>query len=91
MQPKRSLDKSDLMTVKDLSTYLNMDVDIIIEKCRKGEIPFVKIGTIFRFERIQMILLYQQMGFSETEAIEGMVNPYLQKDPRLIPSKPPDE
>ena len=91
MQSKRSCRKSNLMTVYELSIYLNMEVDLIIKKCRKGEIPFVKVGTLFRFEKTQMILLYQKMGFSEAESIEGMVNLYLQKPPRLMPSKPPDE
>jgi excisionase family DNA binding protein len=75
------------MTVKDVSTYLNMDIDLIYTKCRRGEIPYFKVGGQFKFKKVEMIKLLQKMGFSETDSIDRIVTLYLQNN-NIRPTQP---
>ena len=43
-----------LMTVADVAEYLKLAEQTIRNKVHRGEIPFVKAGTLLRFRRSQI-------------------------------------
>lgn len=40
-----------VMTVEEVAQYLNLVPDTIYRKARRGELPAVKVGKVWRFPR----------------------------------------
>ncbi len=53
-----------LMTPQELAEYLNLNTTTVIRKAKKGELPAIKIGRQFRFDRdeVERWLLQRTVG-----------------------------
>lgn len=75
-QPKQE----PFLNVKDVSSFLKIDSNIIYTACNKGEIPFVKIGKSYKFKK-EDILNWIEVGKDKKMTnIDEYVNTYLQKN-----------
>jgi excisionase family DNA binding protein len=49
------INEDRLLTKKDLSHYLNVSIKMIDRKVQMNEIPFIKIGRLVRFSKIEVM------------------------------------
>lgn len=53
--------EESLLNVKDVSSFLKVDNNVIYNACSKGEIPFIKIGKSYKFKK-EDILKWMEGG-----------------------------
>jgi excisionase family DNA binding protein len=51
---------TELLTVRELAEYLKLNSATVMRKAARGEIPAIKIGRQFRFDRIQIDIWLKQ-------------------------------
>jgi len=54
MKPRRRASPSPFMTVGDLARYLKVSYRTIYRLRRNGQLPFLKLGSGFRFHRLEI-------------------------------------
>ena len=67
------------MNVKDVARFLKVETTVVYAACNKGEIPFLKVGKLYKFKKADVLKwLYKDKG---NKLIDGdeYVNKYLQK------------
>lgn len=72
-------DDCEIMTVKQVATYLNLDPNIIYNKCSKGDIPYFKIGKGYRFKKVEIIKWAEKQKELPDISVDDFVEKYLQR------------
>jgi len=75
------IDQETIINIKEAADFLQMGRDAIIEKCQKGEIPYVKQGKLMKIKRMDLIEWIRNKNEAEEGSIDDYVNRYLSKHP----------
>jgi excisionase family DNA binding protein len=75
IQPK----EESLLNVKDVSSFLKVDNNIIYNACNKGEISFIKIGKSYKFKKEDILKWMENSRDKKVINVDDYVNTYLQK------------
>ena len=73
-------DDKEIMSVKQVSKFLGLDVNIVYTKCSKGDIPYFKLGRSYRFKKTDIEKWFQGQKEAPEICIDDYVNQYLQKN-----------
>ncbi len=68
-----------LLNVKDISSLLKIDSSVIYSACNKGEIPFFKIGKLYKFKKEDIVKWLETNRHRDIVNVDQYVNSYLQK------------
>ncbi|MDQ6755322.1 MAG: helix-turn-helix domain-containing protein [Bacteroidota bacterium] len=72
--------EESLLNVKDVSSYLKVDSNIIYTACSKGELPFIKIGKSYKFKKEDILKWMESYQDKKVFNVDNYVNTYLQKN-----------
>ena len=80
-QPKsRVEDEESLMNVKDVAKFLKVEVAVVYAACNKGEIPFLKVGKLYKFKKADVLKWLEKDKNNKTLDMDEYINKYLQKN-----------
>ena len=48
-------DEGALMNVKDVAKFLKVETTVVYAACNKGEIPFFKVGKLYKFKKADVL------------------------------------
>jgi excisionase family DNA binding protein len=71
-----------IMDVRQVARFASLNTSMIYTKCSKGELPFFKIGTQYRFKRDEIIEWIKKQKESSEFSVDEYVSKYLQKNQR---------
>src|ERR1035437_1106578 len=71
--------EESLLNVKDVSSFLKVDNNVIYTACSKGEIPFIKIGKSYKFKKEDILKWMENGKDKRVINVDDYVNSYLQK------------
>ena len=54
-QKSHTEDEESLMNVKDVAKFLKVEVAVVYAACNKGEIPFLKVGKLYKFKKADVL------------------------------------
>ena len=74
----KELIEEPLMNVKEVAAFTKIDSSVIYQKCAAGEIPYLKIGKLYKFKK-EDILRWLKTKQEKKIDVEAYVNNYLQK------------
>ncbi len=79
--PKNSInDEGALMNVKDVAKFLKVETAVVYAACNKGEIPFLKVGKLYKFKKADVLKWLEKDKNKEIFDADEYVNKYLQKN-----------
>ena len=79
--PKSSInDEGELMNVKDVAKFLKVETAVVYAACNKGEIPFLKVGKLYKFKKADVLKWLEKDKNKEIFDADEYVNKYLQKN-----------
>jgi excisionase family DNA binding protein len=67
------------MNVKDVARFLKVETAVVYAACNKGEIPFLKIGKLYKFKKTDVLKWLEKDKGSKVVDVDAYVNEYLQK------------
>ena len=71
----------EIMNVKQVAQFLNLDPNVVYAKCSKGDIPYFKIGKGYRFNKTDILKWVEKQKIETPEiCVDDYVNEYLQKN-----------
>ncbi|MBA2248580.1 MAG: helix-turn-helix domain-containing protein [Chitinophagaceae bacterium] len=73
-------DTEILMNVKDVARFLKVETAFVYTACNKGEIPFLKIGKLYKFKKTDVLKWLEKEKNNKPVDVEAYVNSYLQKN-----------
>jgi excisionase family DNA binding protein len=73
-------ERGQLMNVKEVAKFLNVDIATVYSACSKGEINFLKIGKLYKFKKENVIKWMDKNKQSGIEDVDEYVNQYLHKN-----------
>jgi excisionase family DNA binding protein len=73
-------DESALMNVKNVAKFLKVEVAVVYAACNKGEIPFLKVGKLYKFKKADVLKWLEKDKNNKLIDVEEYVNKYLQKN-----------
>lgn len=68
-----------LLNVKDVAGFLKVETAAVYAACNKGELPFIKIGKLYKFTKPDVLKWVDAQKDSLETKIDAYVNKYLQK------------
>ncbi len=69
-----------LLNVKDVARFLKVETALVYAACSKGEIPFLKIGKLYKFKKDDVLKWLEKEKPNKIVDIDAYVNKYLQKN-----------
>ena len=48
-------DANTFMNVKDVARFLKVEAAVVYSACNKGEIPFLKVGKLYKFKKADVL------------------------------------
>jgi excisionase family DNA binding protein len=55
-QTKETVENEEIfMNVKDVARFLKVETGVVYAACSKGEIPFLKIGKLYKFKKTDVL------------------------------------
>ena len=80
-QTKETIENEDIfMNVKDVARFLKVETAVIYTACSKGEIPFLKIGKLYKFKKTDVLKWLEKEKENKLVNVDEYVNKYLQKN-----------
>ncbi len=79
-QPKSGIDDDALISVKDVARFLKVETAGVYAACNKGEIPFLKVGKLYKFKKADVLKWLEKDKNNEVFDADEYVNKYLQKN-----------
>lgn len=80
-QTKRIIDNEEMfMNVKDVARFLKVETADVYAACNKGEIPFLKIGKLYKFKKTDVLKWLKKEKENKLVDVDEYVNKYLQKN-----------
>ena len=68
-----------LMNVKDIARFLKVETPVVYSACSKGELPFVKVGKMYKFRKPDVLKWLDTQKDSKETNIDEYISRYLQK------------
>jgi excisionase family DNA binding protein len=68
-----------LMNVKDVARFLKVDATVVYAACNKGELPFVKVGKMYKFRKPDVLKWLDTPTNNKETNIDAYISRYLQK------------
>jgi excisionase family DNA binding protein len=79
-QTKGAIENEEMfMNVKDVARFLKVDTAVVYAACNKGEIPFLKIGKLYKFKKGDVLKWLEKEKENKLVDVDEYVNKYLQK------------
>ncbi|HVX51828.1 MAG TPA: helix-turn-helix domain-containing protein [Chitinophagaceae bacterium] len=70
---------SEMMSVKQVAKFLALDINVVYAKCYNNEIPYLKIGRQYRFEKAEILKWMKEQPGGEGYSVDSFVDRYMQK------------
>ena len=67
-----------IMSAKEVADFLKMDINVIYSKCSKGEIPFFKMGKLYKFKKTEVLEWMKKQESNSPFSVDFYVDRYLQ-------------
>ena len=78
-QTKGSNENEEMfMNVKDVARFLKVETAVVYAACSKGELPFLKIGKLYKFKKIDVLKWLEKDKESKVVDVDAYVSKYLQ-------------
>lgn len=74
------VNNDEIMNVKQVAQFLNLDANVIYAKCAKGDIPYFKIGKGYRFKKADILKWVEGQKEIPDISVDEFVDQYLQKN-----------
>lgn len=68
----------NIMSAKEVADLLRLDVNVIYGKCSKREIPFFRMGKLYKFRKSEILEWVKRQDNSAAFSVDDYVNRYLQ-------------
>lgn len=69
-----------IMSAKEVADFLKLDINVIYAKCTKGEIPFFKMGKLYKFKKSEIVEWVRKQESSSPFSVDDYVERYLQRN-----------
>ena len=73
-------DADPFMNVKDVAKLLKVETAVVYSACNKGEIPFLKVGKLYKFKKADVLKWMESDKDRKVVNVDDYVNKYLQKN-----------
>lgn len=73
-------DADTFMNVKDVAKFLKVEAAVVYSACNKGEIPFLKVGKLYKFKKADVLKWMESDKDRRIVDLDEYVNKYLQKN-----------
>jgi excisionase family DNA binding protein len=70
--------EEEFMNVKDVTRFLKVEPAVVYAACNKGEIPFWKVGKMYKFKKVD-VLKWMEKDRKSLIDVDAYVDKYLQK------------
>jgi excisionase family DNA binding protein len=68
------------MNVKDVARFLKVETAMVYAACSKGEIPFLKIGKLYKFKKVDVLKWIEKEKQNKVVDVDAYVSKYLQNN-----------
>lgn len=76
---KQPLQEQDsIMSLNEVAEFLGLEKHIIYAKCGSGEIPFFRVGKLYKFKKSELQQWLKEQGLKKALDVDDYVNRYLQ-------------
>jgi len=66
------------MSLNEVAKFLRLEKHIIYAKCGNGEIPFFRVGKLYKFKKSELQQWLKEQGLKKAMDVDDYVNRYLQ-------------
>jgi excisionase family DNA binding protein len=70
--------EEEFMNVKDVTRFIKVESAVIYAACNKGEIPYLKVGKMYKFKKAD-VLKWVEKDKKSLIDVDAYVDKYLQK------------
>ena len=68
------------MNVKDVARFLKVETAVVYAACSKGELPFLKIGKLYKFKKNDVLKWLGKEKQNKVVDVDAYVSKYLQNN-----------
>ena len=80
-QTKGTVENEEMfMNVKDVARFLKVETAVVYAACSKGEIPFLKIGKLYKFKKTDVLKWLEKEKQNKVVDVDAYVSKYLQNN-----------
>ena len=80
-QPKVTVENEEMfMNVKDVARFLKVETAVVYVACSKGELPFLKIGKLYKFKKTDVLKWLEKEKQNKVVDVDAYVSKYLQNN-----------
>lgn len=72
--------EESIMSAREVADFLRLDINIIYSKCSRGEIPFFKVGKLYKFRKSEILRWMAQQDKDSGFSVDDYVTRYLQEN-----------
>jgi excisionase family DNA binding protein len=72
--------EEQIMSAKEVAEFLRLDLNIIYNKCTKGEIPYFRVGKLYKFKKSEILAWIKKQHIASVFSVDDYVDRYLQKN-----------
>jgi excisionase family DNA binding protein len=69
-----------IMSAKEVAEFLKLDQNVIYAKCGDGQIPYFKMGKLYKFKKSEILEWVKKQDASSPFSVDDYVERYLQKN-----------
>ena len=73
-------ENTELMNVKDVAMFLKVETAFVYAACSKGEIPFLKVGKLYKFKKADVLKWLEKEKHNKAINVDAYVSKYLQNN-----------
>jgi excisionase family DNA binding protein len=77
---KPDVTQSDLLTIQEAASFLNLSKHTLYNKVNKNELPYMKKGKRLYFSRVELMAYLKSGKISSIQEIHGDLNNFLLKN-----------
>lgn len=70
--------RENIMSAKEAADLLRLNVNVIYSKCSRSEMPFFKMGKLYKFKKSEVLEWVKRQGENDAFSVDDYVNRYLQ-------------
>ena len=75
-----SQNEETFMNVKDVARFLKVETAVVYAACSKGEIPFLRIGKLYKFKKTDVLKWLERRKENKLVDVDAYVSTYLQNN-----------
>jgi excisionase family DNA binding protein len=76
---KPDVKQSDLLTIQEAASFLNLSKHTLYNKANKNELPYMKKGKRLYFSRVELMAYLKSGKISSIQEIQELTNNFLSK------------